>query len=140
MCKEQNVLNYYVVCNKLKNVIRTGWKDWKVKRERIERIFLEFDAHKTAEAKFAYMCDKLECDLQCKLYDEEGCVDLNDQEDNETAANSHVKALLESEKTWSGMWLKFGQEKYPYDENFMAVSKYAMKNTLSRCIKSTTVI
>ena len=33
MCKEQNVLNYYVVCNKLKNVIRTGWKDWKVKRE-----------------------------------------------------------------------------------------------------------
>ena len=29
---------------------------------------------------------------------------------------------------------------YPYDENFMAVSKYAMKNTLSRCIKSTTVI
>ena len=55
------------------------------------------------------MCDKLECDLQCKLYDEEGCVDLNDQEDNETAANSHVKALLESEKTWSGMWLKFGQ-------------------------------
>lgn len=108
--------------------------------EQIERIFLEFDAHKTAEAKFAYMCDKLECDLQCKLYDEEGCVDLNDQEDNETAANSHVKALLESEKTWSGMWLKFGQEKYPYDENFMAVSKYAMKNTLSRCIKSTTVI
>lgn len=218
MCKEQNVLNYYVVCNKLKNVIRTGWKDWKVKRERIEsvaehiygvqmlaiamkseyqydidmqkvifmlaihelgetvigdltqfqisrekkerieheavhkilsglidgeqieRIFLEFDAHKTAEAKFAYMCDKLECDLQCKLYDEEGCVDLNNQEDNETAANSHVKALLESEKTWSGMWLKFGQEKYPYDENFMAVSEYAMKNTLSRFIKSTTVI
>ena len=38
MCKEQNVLNYYVVCNKLKNVIRTGWKDWKVKRERIESV------------------------------------------------------------------------------------------------------
>ena len=38
MCKEQNVLNYYVLCNKLKNVIRTGWKDWKVKRERIESV------------------------------------------------------------------------------------------------------
>lgn len=35
--------------------------------EQIERIFLEFDAHKTAEAKFAYMCDKLECDLQFAL-------------------------------------------------------------------------
>ena len=209
MSKEKNVLNYYVLCNKLKNVIRTGWIDWNVKRERlesvaehiygvqmlaiamrseyqydidiqkvslmlavhelgetvigdltqfqisrdekekieheavhkilselvdgeqIEKIFLEFDAHETPEAKFAYMCDKLECDLQCKLYDEEKCVDLNDQQGNRTASNPHVKALLDSEKTWSGMWLKFGQEKYPYDENFMAVSQYAMENNLS---------
>lgn len=46
MCKEQNVLNYYVVCNKLKNVIRTGWKDWKVKRERIESVADIFMAFK----------------------------------------------------------------------------------------------
>jgi 5'-deoxynucleotidase YfbR-like HD superfamily hydrolase len=39
--------------------------------EEIEKIFLEFDEHKTKEANFAYQCDKLECDLQCKLYDEE---------------------------------------------------------------------
>ena len=40
--KEEKVINYYVLCNKLKNVIRTGWLDWKVKRERIEMslIFL----------------------------------------------------------------------------------------------------
>ena len=38
--------------------------------EEIEKIFLEFDGHKTKEASFAYQCDKLECDLQCKLYDE----------------------------------------------------------------------
>lgn len=28
------------------------------------------------------------------------------------------------------MWLKFGQAKYPYDENFMTVSKYAMQHRL----------
>ena len=39
--------------------------------ENIEKLFLEFDNHKTKEANFAYQCDKLECDLQCKLYDEE---------------------------------------------------------------------
>jgi 5'-deoxynucleotidase YfbR-like HD superfamily hydrolase len=39
--------------------------------EDIEKLFLEFDEHKTKEGKFAYQCDKLECDLQCKLYDEE---------------------------------------------------------------------
>ena len=38
MTKEESVLNYYILCNKLKNVIRTGWKDWKVERERIESI------------------------------------------------------------------------------------------------------
>ena len=34
MSKEENVINYYVLCNKLKNVIRTGWKDWNVQKER----------------------------------------------------------------------------------------------------------
>ena len=38
MSKEQNVINYYVLCNKLKNVIRTGWKDWNVQRDRIESV------------------------------------------------------------------------------------------------------
>ena len=42
-----------------------------VYHKQIEELFLEFDAHETKEAKFAYMCDKLECDLQCKLYDQE---------------------------------------------------------------------
>ncbi|MBO4517220.1 HD domain-containing protein [bacterium] len=39
--------------------------------ENIEKLFLEFDEHKTKEANFAYQCDKLECDFQCKLYDGE---------------------------------------------------------------------
>lgn len=30
MSKESNVIDYYVLCNKLKTVIRTGWKDWNV--------------------------------------------------------------------------------------------------------------
>ena len=38
MSKEENVIRYYVLCNKLKNVIRTGWKDWHVDRERIESV------------------------------------------------------------------------------------------------------
>ena len=209
MSKEQNVINYYVLCNKLKDVIRTGWKDWKVKRERVESIaehifgvqmlaiamkseyqydidimkviymlaihelgetiigdltqfqiskeekeilehkavhnilsslidgeqiedlFLEFDAHETPEAMFAYQCDKLECDIQSKLYDQEGCVDLNHQEGNNTMNNDLVKKLLESGQSWSDMWIEFGQKKYPYDEHFMSVSHYVKDNTIS---------
>ena len=40
--------------------------------EQIKDLIFEFDERKTKEAKFAYHCDKLECDLQCKLYDEAG--------------------------------------------------------------------
>jgi len=209
MSKEQNVVNYYVLCNKLKDIIRTGWVDWKVQRERVESIaehifgvqmlaiamkseyqydidimkviymlaihelgetiiedltqfqtdkkekekieheavhnilsslldreqieslFLEFDAHETPEAMFAYQCDKLECDIQCKLYDQEGCVDLEHQEGNATANNKFVRKLLENGQSWSDMWLEFGQRKYPYDENFMAVSHYVKDHSIS---------
>ena len=208
MSKEENVIKYYLICNKLKDVIRTGWLNWNVQRERvesiaehvygvqmlaigmkleyeydidimrvifmlaihelgetiigdltrfqiskeekekieheavhkilsnlvdgydIEKIFLEFDEGKTKEAKFAYMCDKLECDLQSKIYDEENCVDINHQENNDTAKNEVVEKLLNEGNTWGEMWLKFGQQIYPYDNNFRAVSEFAVNNKI----------
>ncbi len=214
MLKEQSVVNYYVLCNKLKNLIRIGWIDWKVKRERIEsiaehifgvqmlaiamkseyeydidimkviymlaihelgetiigdltqfqiskqekekieheavhnilsslidgkeieKLFLEFEAQETPEAKFAYQCDKLECDIQSKLYDQEGCVDLEQQEGNTTADNDLVRALLENGQSWSDMWLEFGQKRYPYDQNFMAVSNYVKNNKIDETLLS----
>ena len=38
MSKEERIIKYYVLCNKLKNVIRTGWKNWNVNKERIESV------------------------------------------------------------------------------------------------------
>lgn len=209
MDKAKTVIDFYVLCNKLKNVIRTGWRDWGVKRNRvesvaehvygvqmlaismwsqfgynidikkvilmlavheleeviigdltqfqidketkakighravkeilsqlssgqdIEELILEFDERQTDEAKFAYQCDKLECDLQCKLYDEENCVDLSDQQNNNTANDEKVNELLNSGMSWGEMWLTFSQSKYNYDENFLAVSNFAMKNEIS---------
>ena len=208
MSKEKNVINYYVLCNKLKNVIRTGWLDWNVQRDRVESIaehifgvqmlaiamkseykydidltkvifmlavhelgetiigdltqfqitkeekeklehkavhdildslidgkyiedlFLEFDEKKTPEAKFAYQCDKLEWDLQCKLYDQENCVDFNKQENNKSFFHPDVQKYYKEGLSWSEMWIKFGQSKYNYDKNFMAVSNYAYNNKL----------
>ena len=98
--------------------------------EKVEQLFLEFDEGNTPEARFAFQCDKLEADIQCKLYDEEGCVDLTHQEGNDTANNELVKKLLSHGGTWSDMWLQFGQTKYNYDKNFMAVSNYAKKHKI----------
>lgn len=212
MSKEKRVIDYYVLCNRLKDVIRTGWNNWKVERNRIESVaehifgvqmlalamkseyeydidiekviymlaihelgeiligdltqfeitkgekekiehaavhrilaslldgediealYLEFDAKKTPEAMFAYQCDKLECDLQSKLYDQELCVNLNNQMDNPIAENKMVKELLESGESWSGMWLEYGLKKYQYDDNFRAVSKYAKDHYLDEVL------
>ena len=209
MEREKSVIEFYLLCNKLKDVIRTGWVNWNVKRnriesiaehiygvqmlaiamkseykydvdiqkvifmiaihelgetiigdltqfqisreekekieheavhkilaslidgEKIEELFLEFDEHKTPEAIFAYQCDKLECDIQSKIYDQEGCVDLTNQEGNDTMNNELVSELLQAGKSWSSMWIEYGQIKYPYDENFMRVSKYVNDNTIS---------
>ena len=208
MGREEKVINYYCLCNKLKNTIRTGWKKWNVQRNRIEsvaehifgtqmlaiamkseyqydvdimkviymlaihelgeiiindltpfdisierkeeiehkavhdilkelidgeeieKLFLEFDAHQTKESLFAFQCDKLECDLQCKLYDQENCVDLKKQDNNEIMDDELVRKMVSKGDSWSSMWLEYGQIKYPYDKNFKAVSNYAKNNKI----------
>lgn len=206
--KEQNVIEYYVLCNKLKNIIRTGWLDWKVKRKRIEsvaehiygtqmlalaiyseykyeidikkvilmlalheleeikigdltpfqitkeekkkigkkaikdiiknlnikedidKIIDEFDERITKEALFSHHIDKLECDLQCKLYDEENCVDLNNQEGNTTYYDKEVQEYVKNNDSWSKMWLNFDKKRYNYDENFISILNYALENNI----------
>ena len=208
--REENVVKYYVLCNKLKNIIRSGWKNWNVKRERIEsvaehifgtqslalamyseyqydidifkvimmlsvheleeiligdltawdiskeekikigheavskvlngllykdeieKIILEFDEGKTKEAIFAYHCDKLECDLQCKLYDEENCVDLENQDNKQISHDDRVKELLNSGLSWSSMWLNYDKSKYEDDKNFMDVLNYVNDNSIKK--------
>lgn len=195
-----NILRFYELSNRLKNVIRTGWKRWNVNRERlesvaehifgtqmlaisiwsefhyevdiqkvvfmlavheleeitigdytpyddisetektqqghravhrlldgllkqteIEAIVLEFDARETPEAKFAYQCDKLEADLQCCLYDREGCVDLSTQADNPLLQDSLIKSFHQQGLPWSKIWCSVDCERIGYDDNFKAI-------------------
>ena len=46
--------------------------------------------------------------------------------------NKLVKQLLQEGNSWSEMWLKFGQSIYPYDDNFIAVSNYALNNNIKK--------
>ena len=206
MSKEENVINYYVLCNKLKTLIRSGWKKWNVNKDRlesvaehiygtqmlaiaikheynydvdllkvifmlaiheseeifigdltqfdisreekldighkaihnifenildgylIEEVITEFDEMKTKESIFAYQCDKLECDLQAKVYDEEGCVNLD--KTNIIIKDETVNSLLNSGLSFGQMWLEFGLQTYPYDENFKKISNFAKKNKI----------
>ena len=201
----EKVIKSYLLMNKLKDIVRTGWINWGVKRERVESIaehifstqqlalimyltykeeykdidiykvimmlaiheteeayigdltlfdiskeekekighekiheffseftngqefektILEFDERKTKEAQFAYFCDKLDCDIQAVIYDNENCVDLTNQENNKTFNNEEVQDLLNKNMTFGQMWVQFGQNRYYYDKEFKEVSDY----------------
>ena len=204
--KAQNVIEFYLICNKLKDTIRTGWQNWgvhrnrlesvaehiygtqmlaiaihsefdypldlkkilymlaihelgealigdytpfeinqdeKVKLERtavhkvlqnlnnyqeIEALFLEFDEHKPPEAKFAFMCDKLESDIQCKLYDNEHTVDLKKRPYTNALKNPEIQELLQNDASWSEIWLKYSQNHNNYDSNFQVISDYLLNS------------
>ncbi len=208
--KIENTLKFYFMCNRLKNILRTGWVNWNLERDRVESIaehvygtealaiamndqfgynldimkvvfllsiheigetiigdrtqfdiskeekikierdavhkflkdmiskkelekyFIEFDDHFTPEGFFAYQCDKLECDIQAFLYGIEGCFNTKDPENNPAMKNKLVTDLLDEGMSIHEMWLRFGQSKYPYDENFMAVSKYLLEGKIDK--------
>lgn len=208
MNKVQKVLKFYLLCNSLKDVVRTGWKVWNVKRDRVESIaehiygvqmlaiamykeyeydidiekviymlsiheleetiigdltvydisreekkkigkeavvkilgdlkdsmdinnlIDEFDERKTKEALFAYYCDKLECDIQAKIYDEGNCVDLEKQLNNPVLSNERVAKLMESERTWGEAWIECDRVLYN-DKNFLEVLDYVKDNKIT---------
>ena len=210
MNKEKSVIDFYVLTNKLKNVIRTGWLNWHVSSQRVEsvaehvygvqmlalamyseykydidikkvifmlaiheleetiigdltfkqissedkkiigheavekilsgllsgeeikEIIYEFDEGITEEAKFAYHCDKLECDLQCKLYDEAGYVRYEDQTHADNHREDVMEALRTGTSTWSYNWMTYDRPKYLDDENFLSVLDYAIDNKISK--------
>lgn len=99
-------------------------------KDEISALLDEYNERKTEEAKFAYHCDKLECDIQMKLYDQEGCFDLNDQPNNPIINNPIVKKVLDSEKNISNAWIEFDRTKYEDDKNFIEIIDYLKENEI----------
>lgn len=194
-----NVIEFYEVAVVLKQVIRSGWKQWNVKRERLESvaehvygtcmlaiamaseynynvdikrvvmmmaiheleetvipditpidnvsaeeklsighkaivailsplanstelidIIFEFDARETPEAKFAYQCDKLECDLMAIMYDRQERVFFDDAGEC-VKSSQRLKCMYDTgiATSMADFFCLYDKEKY--DENFSAV-------------------
>jgi hypothetical protein len=99
--------------------------------EELKKIIFEFDDRKTPEAIFAYHCDKLECDLQCKIYDENHYVDPANQSDSADHKPEVMEKLLSGERTWSNFWMEHDRNKYVDDDCFMQVLDYAIDNPIT---------
>ena len=99
-------------------------------KDELSALLDEYNERKTDEAIFAYHCDKLECDIQMKLYDQEGCFDLNNQPNIPIINNPSVKKVLDSEKSISNAWIEFDRSKYEDDKNFIEIIDYLKENEI----------
>ena len=65
-----------------------------VKKNELISLLSEFEERKTREAIFAYHCDKLEADLQSKVYQDMGCHHSLDDQDNNVSCMSIIKSNI----------------------------------------------
>ena len=101
-----------------------------VGKEEISKLLDEYNERKTDEAIFAYHCDKLECDVQMKLYDQEGCFDLNNQLNNPIIDLPSVRKVLDSESSISNAWIEFDRSKFEDDPVFIEIINWLKDNNI----------
>lgn len=90
----------------------------------------KFENMKTKESIFAKMCDKLEADIQCKLYCEENCIDINKKENEHLLKDSRVKKLLEKgEKTVADLYIENDRPIYT-EKVFENIADFLKKNDI----------
>lgn len=200
MNKTKNIINYYLLINKLKYKIRTGWIEIGITKERLESVaehiygclmlavaidseydldidmykvlkmltiheldevlkpdftlraglskeeknkigkesvdvvagYLsskeelisivdEFNDGKTKEALFCYMIDKLECDMQAKVYDLEGYFLVEKAREDLPYFGDRAKEIEKSDKCASDYWILFDEAKFKNSEIFSSL-------------------
>lgn len=100
--------------------------------KKIEYIELieEFEEMETKESIFAKMCDKLEADIQCKLYCEENCIDINKKENAHLLKDERVKKLLKNgERTVADLYIENDRPIYT-EKVFEDIADFIKKNDL----------
>ena len=100
-----------------------------VKREELVSLFKEFDEQETKEAKFAYLCDKLEADIQAKVYQDRNLQrELDDQTNNVVFKSKEIQEMLNNgaKKPWD-IWREWDKEKYKKDKIFSKLLEYVDK-------------
>jgi putative hydrolase of HD superfamily len=100
------------------------------KKEEYIELIEEFENMKTKEAIFAKMCDKLEATIQCKVYCEEKCIDINKKENKPLLEDERIKKLLEQgEKTISDLFVE--NDRHIYTEKaFQDILDFVKNNNL----------
>ena len=97
-----------------------------VNQEEFLSLLFEFDEKKTKEAIFAHHCDKLEADIQAKVYQDMGCQHpLDEQEDNVVFKSNKVQQMVkDGAQTAFDIWYEWDKSLYYDDEDFARLLDY----------------
>lgn len=101
-----------------------------IKKEEYLSLLLEFDERKTNEAKFAYMIDKIEADIQSKVYEDKGFQRSLDDQKGNVVYNSPIieKMVKRGAKTAFDIWYEWDKEKFEESTEFQKVLEYVKNN------------
>lgn len=91
-----------------------------INKDEIISLLFEFDEKKTKEAIFAYYCDKLEADIQSKVYQDKGYHNsLDNQLNNKVFKNEKAKKIVKNgAKTAFDIWYEWDKSIYSDNEIF----------------------
>lgn len=97
-----------------------------IKKDEFYSLLLEFDEKKTKEAIFAHHCDKLEADIQAKVYQDMGCQNsLDEQENNVVFKSQRVQQMVkDGAKSAFDIWYEWDKSLYLDDQTFANILDY----------------
>ncbi len=100
------------------------------KTEYLDLLF-EFEEEKTPEAKFSRMCDKLECDIQIKLYCENNEVDLFSNYNAHLTEKPKIKEriILEKPRNLADLFIE-NDRKYFTNKQIEEILNFVKNNNL----------
>ena len=75
------------------------------------------------EAKFCYLVDKLECDMQAKVYDLEGYFSVEKAKEDLPFYGDRAKKIEENASSASDFWILYDRPKFKENEIFEKLSR-----------------
>lgn len=98
-------------------------------RDELISLVNEFNEGKTKEAKFCYLIDKMECDMQAKIYDLDGNFLIEKAKEDLVYYGSSAKKIEKNAKTASDYWILYDEPKFKNDKIFKLLCDELLKIT-----------
>lgn len=96
-------------------------------RDELISLVNEFNEGKTKEAKFCYLIDKMECDMQAKIYDLDGNFLIEKVKEDLVYYGSSAKKIEKNAKTASDYWILYDKPKFKNDKIFKLLCDELLK-------------